>query len=400
MSTTDNHLLFRNRFQRVYVILIALFAVLMVLTNIIGTKLFALFPDLLPTGFGSLSGYGPVILTTGLLTYPLTFLCTDIASELYGHKRANVMVLIGFFASLLMLGVVHIAVNVTPADRYWADASNNMLAGARLQSEASMNDSTMSLPHANGLLPNGTCAALTNNGSSPLLLPYTELRNTAANNTYADFQLTLQTPLPQTLPAHTWIVPAIPVQATEGGLTLTLQLGMPTSGQVLLNNKAYSYDTNLQINEVPADILAAPPIHAALIHQLDASGMQTAFEATFASPSILLFASMLAYLFAQFLDVSLYHFWRRVTKGRWMWIRNNGSTAISQLADTIIVNGIFLPVAFGMSFTATCEVIIAIYLCKLVLAALDTPLIYASVALLKRHLGLAFTEEIPTWMNE
>ncbi len=48
-------------------------------------------------------------------------------------------------------------------------------------------------------------------------------------------------------------------------------------------------------------------------------------------------ASMVAYLAAQFTDVRLFHFWKRLTAGRALWLRNNGSTLISQLVDTTAV---------------------------------------------------------------
>ena len=73
---------------------------------------------------------------------------------------------------------------------------------------------------------------------------------------------------------------------------------------------------------------------------------QLAYEATFSAPGVLVLASMTAYLVAQLIDVRLYHFWWRVTGGKHLWLRNNGSTWISQLVDTIIVNSIFL--RFGL----------------------------------------------------
>ena len=48
-------------------------------------------------------------------------------------------------------------------------------------------------------------------------------------------------------------------------------------------------------------------------------------------------ASMVAYLAAQLCDVHLFHFWKRLTNGRHLWLRNNGSTIISQLVDTSAV---------------------------------------------------------------
>ena len=48
-------------------------------------------------------------------------------------------------------------------------------------------------------------------------------------------------------------------------------------------------------------------------------------------------ASMVAYLTAQFVDVRLFHFWKQLTKGKALWLRNNGSTLVSQLVDTSAV---------------------------------------------------------------
>ena len=48
-------------------------------------------------------------------------------------------------------------------------------------------------------------------------------------------------------------------------------------------------------------------------------------------------ASMIAYLVAQLVDVQLFHFWKRLTRGKHLWLRNNGSTLVSQLVDTIAV---------------------------------------------------------------
>jgi len=118
------------------------------------------------------------------------------------------------------------------------------------------------------------------------------------------------------------------------------------------------------------------------------AAMQRAFSATFANPAILLFASMLAYLVAQLMDVRLYRFWWKVTGGRHMWIRNNGSTMISQLVDTTIVNGIFLHFGLGLARADVIGIIVAVYLCKVALAIVDTPLIYAGRWIVEHVLGL------------
>ena len=48
-------------------------------------------------------------------------------------------------------------------------------------------------------------------------------------------------------------------------------------------------------------------------------------------------ASMIAYLLAQLVDVWMFHFWKKLTKGRYLWLRNNGSTVVSQSVDTVVV---------------------------------------------------------------
>ena len=48
-------------------------------------------------------------------------------------------------------------------------------------------------------------------------------------------------------------------------------------------------------------------------------------------------ASMVAYLSAQLCDVFLFHFWKKLTRGRHLWLRNNGSTLVSQFVDTFAV---------------------------------------------------------------
>lgn len=228
-------------YERVYLVLASVFVVSLILTNVIGIKLFR-------------APFNPEFaLTTGILTYPITFLVTDVVSEVYGKARANFMVVLGFFMSLLMLGIVQIALAVPPH-------------------------------------------------------PF-------------------------------WVPP-------EGAF------------------------------------------------YADAAGYQTAFQSVFALNGILLFGSMLAYLVAQLIDVRLFHFWKTLTKGKHLWLRNNGSTAISQLVDTGIVNSILFFIGFGMDYSTGFKIMGTIYVYKLCLAVLDTPLIYAGVWLVKRSLGLSWDEEL------
>ena len=64
------------------------------------------------------------------------------------------------------------------------------------------------------------------------------------------------------------------------------------------------------------------------------------FNKVFALSPIAVLASMMAYLFAQFIDIRIYHFWKNLTKGRHLWLRNNFSTFASQFIDTFTVVGL------------------------------------------------------------
>jgi uncharacterized integral membrane protein (TIGR00697 family) len=111
-------------------------------------------------------------------------------------------------------------------------------------------------------------------------------------------------------------------------------------------------------------------------------------------------ASMLAYLAAQFCDVWLFHFWKRVTRGRMLWVRNNGSTLISQLVDTVAVILIThfyakaLPLKEDQGLWLQLGLFIATgYAFKMLVALLDTIPFYIGVRLLSRYLQIDPTVE-------
>ncbi len=227
----------KENYIKIYAILMSIFVVMLVLTNIIGTKIFILFQSLLPNGlFGS-----PIALTAGIITYPITFLVTDITSEVFGKKKANLLVIVGFFCSLLSLFIITIVLNLTPSE-------------------------------------------------------------------------------------------------------------------IWLTGTAYE---NLD------DIVLA-------------------FNTVFALPGILIFASMTAYLIAQLIDINIFHYVKKITNSKHLWLRNNISTMFSQLIDTIVVNSIFLGFGMGIEFSIIVKIIIANYIIKIIFAAIDTPLVYLFVNLIKK----------------
>ena len=237
----------KDRAEAAFSIMMAVFVVVLLLSNIIGVKLFLAFPELLPAGF-----FGePITLTTGIFCYPITFLLTDIVSEVYGRRRATLMVITGFFVSLVSLALIQIAIAL-PGSPVW---------------------------------PSGN--------------PYFE----------------------------------------------------------------------------------------------NVEGMQRAFESVFTLPGILILGSMTAYLVAQLMDVRLFHLWKRLTHGRHLRLRNNGSTMVSQLIDTIVFYVIFLGFGLGLPWVIVGEIIVVAYIFKLAFAALDTPFVYLGVAMLRRYIGTEAVEE-------
>ena len=98
-------------------------------------------------------------------------------------------------------------------------------------------------------------------------------------------------------------------------------------------------------------------------------------------------ASMIAYLFAQFIDVRIFHFWKRLTNGKHLWLRNNGSTIASQLVDTTLVVMILFVGVWEPSKIVSA--IIDGWLFKMLMAAIDTPIIYGIIHLLKGKVEIA-----------
>lgn len=104
-------------------------------------------------------------------------------------------------------------------------------------------------------------------------------------------------------------------------------------------------------------------------------------------------ASMLAYLFAQYIDISIYHFWKRLTKGKMLWLRNNFSTFSSQFVDTLTVVGLLC--TFGvLPWDKFYGLVISGFVFKIFIALLDTPLLYLFVYILRRRFNLKIGGEI------
>jgi uncharacterized integral membrane protein (TIGR00697 family) len=235
-----------RRRERVFLVLAGLFLGSMVMLNILGiTRFIDLSFDLFGVRI-------PMPLAVGVLPYPLTFLCTDFISELYGRKRANAVVWVGL---LLNLWVV--------------------------------------------------------------------------------FILWLGSALP----------PVVPIDAATG---------LPPVGE-----------------------------HGRVFFEVK----QLAFGAVT--------ASMVAYMAAQFCDVYVFHFWKRLTRGRHLWLRNNGSTMVSQLVDSVAVILVTHFYAQALPIDAAADVwpqlftfIASSYVFKFTMALIDTVPFYIGVRYLSAWLEI------------
>jgi uncharacterized integral membrane protein (TIGR00697 family) len=116
------------------------------------------------------------------------------------------------------------------------------------------------------------------------------------------------------------------------------------------------------------------------------------FTLIYACTSGAVFASMMAYIAAQYIDVQLFHFWKRLTRGRHLWLRNNLSTLFSQAVDSIMVVSITFWAAFmagEMALATLLTLMLSNYAFKMTVALIDTLPFYYLSARLRSYLQLA-----------
>lgn len=113
------------------------------------------------------------------------------------------------------------------------------------------------------------------------------------------------------------------------------------------------------------------------------AGMDTIFSF---APGIVL-ASVIAYMVSQLHDVWAFHFWKAKFSGKLLWLRNNLSTASSQLIDSLtfailafaVFPRLFLEPESILPMSVVWEIVLTTYVLKLLVAFIDTPFIYLSV---------------------
>lgn len=117
------------------------------------------------------------------------------------------------------------------------------------------------------------------------------------------------------------------------------------------------------------------------------------FTKVFGQTALAVLASMMAYLAAQYIDIYIFHFWKKVTKGKMLWVRNNFSTFTSQFVDTFAV--LFLLCNFNiLSWDLFPSLLLSGFLFKVLIAIIDTPVLYLAVYYFQRRFNLARGEEL------
>lgn len=117
------------------------------------------------------------------------------------------------------------------------------------------------------------------------------------------------------------------------------------------------------------------------------------------APNIVI-ASLIAYLISQNHDIWAFHWWKKLTRGKHLWLRNNASTIVSQFIDTAL----FITLAFGIlpsilggvmiSRNLIPFMILGQYIVKVVIAVLDTPLVYLGVIAIRGEVKISVIKSL------
>ncbi|MFA6308074.1 MAG: queuosine precursor transporter [Patescibacteria group bacterium] len=129
-------------------------------------------------------------------------------------------------------------------------------------------------------------------------------------------------------------------------------------------------------------VIATQVLLAFTVNEFDFA--QPYLLALFSLAPRILFGSMLAYIISQSFDVWIFDKIRKLTNSKYLWLRNNGSTLISQFIDTIIFTAVglttfsWLPFEGVISTDLFLPVALSTYIIKVIVAILDTPFFYLS----------------------
>jgi uncharacterized integral membrane protein (TIGR00697 family) len=112
---------------------------------------------------------------------------------------------------------------------------------------------------------------------------------------------------------------------------------------------------------------------------------EQAFKLILGLSGLRIFSSLVAYLAGQIVDIQLYSLLKRATGGRFLWLRNNGSTCVAQGVDTVVIDMIYLCGGLKMGFAAVFPIMLFSYVYKAFFSVATTPFLYLLVNLARKY---------------
>ena len=122
--------------------------------------------------------------------------------------------------------------------------------------------------------------------------------------------------------------------------------------------------------------------------------MEAAFDTIFGQSMWIIFASLVAFLTSQFVDVYIFHKIKKITGHKYVWLRATGSTVVSQLVDSFIVLFIAFKIGKNWSYQRVLAICMVNYAYKFTMAIVLTPLIYIIEKGIEKYLGLELSNKL------
>ena len=122
--------------------------------------------------------------------------------------------------------------------------------------------------------------------------------------------------------------------------------------------------------------------------------MNNAYNLTLGQSLWIIIGSIIAFLIGQILDVHVFHWIKRRTGDRWVWLRANGSTLVAQLVDSFVVLFIAFGIGAGWPINKVLALCVLNYSYKAIVAILLTPLLYLIHYLIDQYLGETLSQEL------
>lgn len=121
---------------------------------------------------------------------------------------------------------------------------------------------------------------------------------------------------------------------------------------------------------------------------------QLAFKAVLGLSGVRIFSSLASFLAAQIVDIQVYALIRKWTGAKFLWLRNNGSTLVSQLVDTLLIDILYLYWGIGMEFSQVLPIMGFSYIYKAFFSIASTPFFYLLVAIAKARITITPKKEV------